>query len=178
MIARFYPVAGAMVCLAALVAGGLVGCVEPKDSSRLNAPPQGEGLEHPEWGDLYAYHLDQGMLADRSIADIHFVPGSADLSGTGIARLERYAELLATTGGTLQYDPTVRDEHLIEARVASAEAFLAQAIPSAKAINVVAGLAGGRGMSATEASDGKGVAQQAEKRERAYELAERGMSGD
>ncbi|MBN2562975.1 MAG: hypothetical protein JXQ75_18790 [Phycisphaerae bacterium] len=155
----------------ALLVGGFAGCARPLEPQRMNAPPQGDGLDHPEWADYYVYHNDQGMMADMSIADIHFVPGSDDLSGTGVARLERYAELLATRGGTLHYTPTVDDEALIKARVTAAEAFLAQAIPSKNVIEVVVGLAGGRGMEAKEAVAGKAVAQTAETRGKAYNLS-------
>jgi hypothetical protein len=168
-----------MVGLAAfLLAGGVVGCVEPTEPQQLNAPPQGAGLDGPQWGDAYTYHNDQGMMADRSIADLHFVPGTADLSGTGVARLERYAELLATTGGTLRYGPTIDDEIMIAERLATAQTFLAQAIPGAKEIEVVTGLPAGRGMGAQEAMPGRAVAQQPEPRGTAYHLSGSGGSGD
>ena len=158
-------------CLLALAVGSLGGCTQPAESERLNAPPQGAGRRHPLWSEMYAYHNDQGMMADRSIADIHFVPGSPDLSGTGVARLERYAELLATTGGTLWYGPSIRDKGLIQARIAAAKDFLAQALPGAKSIEVALGLGHGRGMSAIEALTGKTVANTAEERGSAYNLA-------
>jgi hypothetical protein len=161
-----------------LLAGGVVGCVTPTEPQRLNAPPQGAGLERPEWANYYTYHNDQGMMADRSIADLHFVPGTAGLSGTGVARLERYAELLATTGGTLRYGPTIEDETLIAERVTTAQTFLAQAIPGAKEIEVVTGLPAGRGMGAQEAITGAAVAHQPEPRGTAYHLNVSGGSGD
>ncbi len=179
MRVRSGSLTGAMVGLAGfLLAGGVTGCGEPKDSGRLNAPPQGAGLQRPEWANYYTYHNDQGMMADRSIADLHFVPGTADLSGTGVVRLERYAELLATTGGTLRYGPTIKDETLIAERVATAKTFLAQAIPGAKEIEVVTGLPAGRGMGAQEALTGRVVAHQAEPRGSAYSLNVPGGSGD
>jgi hypothetical protein len=159
-------VAGAVVVLAV----GLVGCEKPWEHGRLNAPPQGDGLAHPGWADYFVYHNDQGMMADMSIADIHFVPHSAELSGVGVARLERYAELLATTGGALRYDPAIRDVALISARVETAKALLAQAIPRSNLIDVVVGSAGGRGMGVAEASAGKAVATEAEQRAAAYQM--------
>jgi hypothetical protein len=145
------------------------GCAEPT-RPRLNAPPQGESSDKPEWGRYFDYHDDQGMLADMSIADIHFVPHSAEISGVGEVRLERYAELLARTGGRISYDTSLRDQALVEARLANARTFLKDALPTAKTIDVVLGLPGGRGMTTKEASLGKAVAEQPEPRSTAYKL--------
>jgi hypothetical protein len=169
MVRRIRIIAGLIVGMAATALFGSLGCAPPPPQ-RMNAPPQGEGLGRPEWTEVYTYHNDQGMMADRSLADIHFIPGSAELSGTGVARLERYAELLATSGGTLRYDTSLRDEALIKSRLDAAADFLRQALPGDKGIQVVVGLPGGRGMSAKEAKSGQDVAQQAESRDTAYRL--------
>ncbi len=155
------------------------GCDSTHDRQRLNAPPQGAAEQHPRLVQYFAYHDDQGMVADMGIADIHFIPHSADLSGTGEVRLGRYAEILATSGGTIYYEPQTRDQALIDARVASAKAFLEQAIPSTKTIEVAVGLRRGRGISSQEASDARRVAEQAEVRGYAYRLKEStGSLGD
>lgn len=148
------------------------GC-ERKQQTQMNAPPQGYAPEHPGSSDYYAYHNDQGMMADMSIADIHFIPHSADLSGTGVARLERYAELLSTSGGTLNYDTSLSDSQLIERRMATAEAYLSKCMSQSKPVDVVLGMPGGPGMRAKESIAGQNVAQQPETRERAYRLQEK-----
>jgi hypothetical protein len=140
------------------------------DRPRLNAPPQGDATAHPDWHAYYPYHNDNGMLADMAIADVHFIPHTAELSGTGQARLERYAELLATRGGTIAYNTTIADEKLKAARVATAKAFVNKAIPGTRAVEVVVGLPGGRGMGAKEASAAAAVAKQPEPRNTAYRL--------
>jgi hypothetical protein len=155
--------------LAALVIATLTGCEKPT-APRLNAPPQGEAQDQSSLGNYFAYHDDQGMMADMSIADIHFVPHTAQLSGVGEARLERYAELLAGTGGCIHYDTGLQDQPLVEARLATARSFVKDALPSGKTIELAVGLPGGRGMSAKEAAAGKGVAEQAEARKSAYYL--------
>lgn len=127
----------------------LASCGPP--ASRLNAPPQGAADRHPDAKHYFDYMTDQSMMADRAIADMHFIPHMAELNGTGQARLERYAELLATRGGTLHYDTNMTDEKLIEARLETARQFLAQAVPGATKIDVVVGLPGSPGMEATEA---------------------------
>lgn len=145
------------------------GCAA-NEYTRLNAPPQGEAPAHPEWVAYYEHHNDQGMLADMSIADIHFVPHSSCLSGVGKVRLERYAELLSADGGTLHYDTLLTDNTLVDARLKVAKDFLAEAAPGTRPIDVLVGIAGGRGMSNKEATAAAGVAQQPEPRKSAYHL--------
>ena len=140
----------------------------PLQGIQENAPPQGEAPEHSSVTEYYAYHNDQGMLADRSIADIHFVPHTAELSGTGIARLDRYAQLLASDGGTLHYDTAIRDRQLLNDRLAAANEFLADI--SFGEIRVVSGLPGGPGMGSNEAIGAAAVARQPEPRSSAYSL--------
>jgi hypothetical protein len=158
-----------LTCFAVGFSAGFPGCAEPT-CPRLNAPPQGDAKDQAALGDYFNYHDDQGMLADMSIADIHFVPHSPQLSGVGEARLQRYAELLAASGGCLHYDTALRDENLIEARLATARAYVKDTLPSAKEIEIAVGLPGGRGMTAKEAQGGINVAKQAEQRKNAYYL--------
>ncbi|MCG8404792.1 MAG: hypothetical protein MI923_06300 [Phycisphaerales bacterium] len=153
-----------------------VGCIEPEGTSTVNTPSLDDSKEKPILAEYLAYHQDQGLLADLSIADIHFVPHSCYLSGAGEARLERYAELLASTGGTLNYDTRVRDKTLIEARLNTAKAFLAKAFPSDHDIDVISGMPGGRGMVATEAIGGQAVAREPEARGTAYNFGSAGGS--
>ena len=141
------------------------------DKQRLNSPPAGYAEPPHPMAANYAYHNDQGLLADLSIADIHFVPHTAELSGVGEARLERYAELLAHSGGTIHYDSSLPDKILLDARLAAANAFLCDAIPGMKPIKVAMGGAGGRGMTTAEASAAKAVAKQPEPRKSAYSMA-------
>lgn len=148
----------------------LIGCVAPRESHSLNAPPQGESAPPNALDEFFAYHKDRGKIADMSIADIHFEPHMALLSETGEARLERYAELLALTGGTLRYDTSLRDKRLIDARIASAEVFLAQAMPGNQTVHVERGMPGGRGMGAKETIAGHAIAKQPEPRGSAYNL--------
>ncbi|HWL95037.1 MAG TPA: hypothetical protein VNT79_16070 [Phycisphaerae bacterium] len=152
------------------------GCVKPHDNQRANAPPQGDSENPGEISEYFAYHHDQGLLADCSIADLHFIPHSVHLSGTGEARLARYAELLGGDGGLLHYQTSECDEDLVEARLAVARSYLAKSSSTGKPVHVVLGLPGGRGMSAAESSAGQAVARQPEQRGSAYRLAESGGS--
>lgn len=154
-----------------LLVSFIAGC-PPTESPRLNAPPQGESdVEPPLMAENMTYQNDQGMMADMCIADIHFVPHSTELSGAGIARLERYAELLASSGGTLHYSTSIQDPDFLAQRISVATSYLKQAIPGSRPIQVVLGLPGGRGMSAKEAIADMGIAAQPEPRPTAYYLA-------
>lgn len=158
----------AQACAIAVLCVGA--CADPKPHTQLNAPPVGHADAHPEWSEVYVYHNDQGLMADMSIADIHFLPHTSELSGTGEARLGRYAELLATIGGTLYYDTMLTNEDLVKARIRTAREFLSDAVPGAKPISVVVGLPGSQGMTAREAIADRDIAQQPEPRQRAYDL--------
>lgn len=143
----------------------------------MNAPPGSDDADRSTVGEYFAYHNDQGMMADLSIADMHFIADSEHLNGTGEARLERYAELLATSGGKLYYDTRLDDHSLVAARLRVAKEFLLQVSPGSKRIDVVLGMPRGRGMDAVEAAAGRGVAQQPEPRDQAYHLAGTIQSG-
>ncbi|MFQ5430528.1 MAG: hypothetical protein ACE5E1_09485 [Phycisphaerae bacterium] len=157
-------------------AAGLVfltpGCIAPEETKSINLPSLGDWKQENTLGEFFAYQNDQGLVAGRSLADIHFVPHSVYLSGTGEARLARYAELLADTGGVLHYDTSVSDRHLIEGRLAVARRFLARSSKGDLRIDVVLGSSGGRGMTAGESLAGLEVAAQPEPRGTAYHLTD------
>ena len=60
-----------------------------------------------------------------SIAEIHFVPHTRELSGTGIARLDRMAMMLDTYGGTVRYETDVTDEAFVQKRLDHVHEYLA-----------------------------------------------------
>ncbi len=161
--------------IAALAAlAPVLGCHQPEPTQSINTPPTDPAEQRRELAEFFAYHQDQGMMHDRSIADIHFVPGAAHLSGAGEARLARYAELLADGGGTLQYDTRLNDDTLVQNRLAAARAFLSQCNVGGPPIQVALGMPGGRGMRHDEAFAGRAVAQQPEPRTTAYRLSNAG----
>lgn len=159
-----------MILPSVLAVGMLAGCHDPEPTITMNAPPGGDEGRRSTVSEYFAYHNDQGMMADRSIADMHFIADSEHLNGTGEARLERYAELLATSGGKLYYDTKVSDTMLVDARLRVAREFLMQVSPGSKRVEIVLGMPRGRGMDAVESAAGRGVAQQPEARGPAYHL--------
>lgn len=154
-----------------LIAIGLIaGCNKPEPTITMNSPPGEDDSTH-KVSQFLAGQRDQGLIEDMSIADIHFRGTTRFLSGTGEVRLERFAELLATTGGELHYDTQLQDMTLVNARLQVARDFLNQARIGSQSIQLVLGKPGGRGMDATESIAGQGVAKQPEARGTAYRLS-------
>jgi hypothetical protein len=132
-----------------------VGCNQP--SQRLNAPPQGVCENTSTLQDSFVYMVDNEMLEDESLADIHFVPHSAELNGLGARRLERYARLLKVYGGSVRYATSMIDDRLVEQRMASIRDYLSTTGIAAERIKLSKDLPGGLGMTAREAIVAKTV---------------------
>ena len=98
-----------------------------------------------------AYMVDNATLHDMSLADIHFVPHTTELSGTGIMRLDRMAVMLDTYGGTVRYDTTLTDEFMVAKRLEHVSDYLATTGCDMGRVKLEAALAGGRGMPADDA---------------------------
>lgn len=99
----------------------------------------------------FTYMVDNALLHDMSIAEIHFVPHTRELSGTGIARLDRMAMMLDTYGGTVRYETDVTDEAFVQKRLDHVHEYLATTGCDMSRVEVKAMMSGGRGMSAVKA---------------------------
>lgn len=132
-----------------LLLGLLAGCQQPM--SRLNAPPHGT-TEHPSrLQDNYAHMVDNAILQDMSVSDLHFVPHRAQLNALGEERLWRLATLLEQYGGAIRFSTDESDEDLVDARTEVIMTFLADLGIDTSAELVRPDLPGGRGMHANEA---------------------------
>jgi len=107
---------------AALLCAVLAGCGQP--TSRLNAPPQGYSEHRHHLDDTYTGMVDNALLSDASIADLHFVPHTTELNALGTERLSRLARLLRTYGGTVRYETYLTDKEVVEERIAHVRDFL------------------------------------------------------
>ena len=137
------------LCLAALLLTVAVGaCTQP--SKRLNAPPQGHTCHPADMQAFYTPMVDQAMLSDMSMSSIHFVPHQSELNANGVRRLERYATIMKTYGGTLRYGGVDDEEQIQRDRIQRIEDYLANAGVPRDSFRVEAGLAGGRGMNSEE----------------------------
>jgi hypothetical protein len=128
---------------------GLAGCAE--QGKRLNAPPQGATTRPSPMQEQFVYMVDNGMLADSSVADIHFEPHLADLSGLGVRRVMRLGELLSVAGGTIHYETAEANRQLVDARLNSVRDFLKSNGFDTTLIKVDAGLPASGTMTATDA---------------------------
>ncbi len=145
MSSRF--ILGLGVAIVILLAGA---CQE--ETRRLHAPPQGPSdRQHPMQANLVRM-ADNAKLSDMCVADGDFIPHTAQLSGTGEWHLNRFAELLLNIGGTIHYETSAHtDDDLIDARVRTVEAFLADAGLDMAKVTVKAGMNRGRESRASEA---------------------------
>ncbi len=101
------------------------GCAQPPQ--RLNSPPQGDTIHRSPLQEPYAAMVDNSVLADMTVADIHFAGATAQLSGTGEYRLEKLAQACKVYGGQVRYDTQLQDEQLVQARLKRVEQYLAAA---------------------------------------------------
>ncbi len=131
------------------VAFAIAGC--DKRHERLNAPPQGDSDRPHAMGKNFIYMNDNAMLHDSAVADIHFEPHTAELSGLGIRTLMRMGELLSISGGTIRYETSSTDEFMITGRLNSVREFLNAAGFDTANIRVEAGMARSTGMDAADA---------------------------
>lgn len=129
-----------------LVIGGCAGAHRP----RLNAPPQGHSQNVSDVHEPYHYMVDNAMLADMSLADIHFVPHTDELNSLGLRRLDRYGSLMKIYGGTLHYETDIVEKDAISRRLQHVMDYLAGVGIEKDRIGVQTGLARGRGMGGEE----------------------------
>jgi hypothetical protein len=144
LTARLLPVV-TLVCAGIL----LMGCQDP--SPRSNAPPQGVSANPHELGENYVHMVDNALLADMSMSEVHFVPHAHELNALGVRRLNRLAQILKIYGGTVNYDGTEPDRDLRQERVERIEEYLLASGVGADTFEVQQDVAGSDGMDAIEA---------------------------
>lgn len=133
--------------IAACIACGA--CQQP--ISQLNAPPHGATEKPSELQAQYAHMVDNALLADMTVSDVHFVPHRAMLNSLGEERLARLASLMEVCGGTVRFNTDVTDEELVSERVEKIRTFLRQAGVDTSQPILKRDLPGGAGMDAREA---------------------------
>ena len=106
-------------------------------------------------GAHFVHMVDNAMLQDMAIFDHHFVPHTAEISGTGAMRLDRFAPLLNTYGGVVRYQTYCEDEALVARRIEHVREYLALAECDMDRVEVKRAMSGGRGMTAREAIEAK-----------------------
>ncbi len=137
--------------LPGLFAAGLMcgACQEP--APRLNMPPHGTEGKPAELQAEYTHMVDNALLTDMVVSDIHFVPQRAMLNSLGEERLSRLASLMELYGGTVRFSTYLTDEKLVAERIEQVRSYLSAAGIDTTTETVVAGVAEGRGMDAAQA---------------------------
>jgi hypothetical protein len=128
------------VLVVVAVAGLLTACSPPTD--RLNSPPQGWTSRQAQMQEHYVYMVDNAMLGEMNLSDVHFVPHSDELNSLGARRLDRYASLLKEYGGQLNYDTEIKEAALINARLAKIRKYLEAAGMDMEKVSVEQGPVG------------------------------------
>jgi hypothetical protein len=86
-----------------------------------------------------------------SVADIHFVGHSNEISGVGQVRLDRMARQLNTYGGLVRYETDGTDQELIKQRIDHVREYLTLVGVDMNRVEVKPMISGGRGMPGPEA---------------------------
>jgi len=108
-----------------------------------------------QFGAYRNHMVNNAILHDMSIADIHFIPHSIELSGTGVARLNRMAPLLDTYGGIVRYETMLMDDEMIASRLDQVREYLDLTGCDMSRVELKVMLSGGRGMPASDAIQGE-----------------------
>jgi len=144
--------------LPAVCALVLAGCGQP--TGRLNAPPQGDAEHRSELQPFFTCQVDNAMMADMTISDIHFVPHTAELNSLGTARLTRMAKVIDAYGGTVRYATREPSEDLVNQRLAHVREYLTTSGVDAGRVDARVAQAGSNFTGAAEAIEAtdKGMA--------------------
>jgi hypothetical protein len=136
----------ASTIVVALVCGA---CQKPM--SRLNAPPHGTAERASGLRAEYTHMVDNALLIDMTVSDVHFLPHRAALSSLGEERLSRLAALIELYGGTVRLSTNELDSKLLAERIDRVRSYLCEAGIDTTTEVVAPGQPGGRGMDAGQA---------------------------
>lgn len=141
----------------------VAGCNGPSTPHQIQNAHMDEMKE--TYSPSFTQMVDNAMLHDMSVTDIHFVPHTTELSGTGMARLDRMVEYLKTYGGTVRYETHQPDETLVAQRIEHVREYLNLSECDMSRVDVAHMLSGGRATTANKAIEidlkGTAVQQQA-----------------
>ncbi len=153
-----------LIASMSVLALGVVACSGKKDAmTGMQMQMQHMDNARANYGSHLNDMADNAILHDMTVADIHFVPHSSELSGTGVYRLDRMIPLLNTYGGTVRYESDLRDEELLNKRLDHVREYLAVGGCNLDRVDVKPMISGGRPSAADKAIlvDLKGTAKPA-----------------
>ncbi len=124
-------------------------CNRPLTTTQLQNAAMDEAKYAPR--SYFKNMSDNAMLHDMTVADIHFVPHSPEISGTGAARLDRMAHLLDAYGGTVRYETYLGEDALVKKRIENVREYLAMTGCNMDRVRIEPGMSGGRTVPADQA---------------------------
>jgi len=127
----------------------VVGCQRPQTATQIQLTRMDQTKQG--YGSHFDQMVDNAILRDMSVADIHFIPHTNELSGIGVARLDRLARLLQVYGGTVRYETLIVEEKLIEQRLDHVKEYLSLAGCDMDRVEFAPMMSGGRGLPGGEA---------------------------
>lgn len=147
--------------LTALIVIAVAGCKGKDYETANDMTMRHMDLTRAQYGEQFVYMGDNAILKDMSVADIHFIAHTSEISGVGQVRLDRMAHLLNTYGGTVRYETDLADEDLLAQRIDHVREYLTLVGVDMNRVEVKPMLSGGRGLSGDEAIEhhGRGTAR-------------------
>ena len=143
---------GGLLAALLLVAGG---CRDENGERKIKTTTEmaSEKMDESKCRGIPAFldMSDNAILQDMSLADIHFVAHTSEISGTGAARLDRMAALLETYGGKVHYETYEDDAALVQQRLAHVTEYISLTGCNMSRVQVEATMSDGRTFPATEA---------------------------
>lgn len=127
----------------------IAACDRPLTATHIQHAKMDEAKYAPR--SYFKNMADNAMLQDMSVADIHFVPHTAEISGTGAARLDRMAHLLDAYGGTVRYETYQTDEAMVNRRIENVREYLAMTGCNMDRVKIESAASGGRSSPADRA---------------------------
>ncbi|MHC5108298.1 MAG: hypothetical protein ACYTHJ_00295 [Planctomycetota bacterium] len=148
MFARFRMLHGATALGLVMFVWGCEGPGTPIEIQNAHMDAQKENYQS-----TYTQMEDNAMLHNMSLADIHFVAHSAELSGTGMSQLDRMVPYLKTYGGKVRYESHDPDATLVAQRMEHVREYLTLVECDMTRVSVERGLSGGRTINGNDAID-------------------------
>ncbi len=135
-----------MLLSSAMVLGA---CSNHKNQTDVHMERMDDGVA--AFGSYFRDMADNALLRDMSIADLHFVAHTDELSGVGAERLDRMASLLQTYGGTVRYETYLADQDMVDRRIGHVREYLTLVGCNMDRVSIEVQAPGGRGMRGDEA---------------------------
>ena len=115
-------------------------------------PPIARRAKDSDTGAFFKNQADNATLTSMTVADVHFVPGQAELNGLGRSHVTAIADNLDKHGGEVTLESTQVDSLVTQQRLETVREFLVGWVLNPEQLTINTGLAHGRRVDANEAA--------------------------